>query len=146
MTQKDYDELVELMFKVYGTLHSGAFGAGKRSEELGRLDTGTLGFLSRHGPSSLSEAAEALCVSRPQMSVLADRLVEKGLVERTRDEDDRRIQWVAITPEGRKALKAALDITSARVRQRLSPLSAEELKGIKASLLRLVEVLGEGSH
>lgn len=142
MTQRDYDELVELMFKVYGTLHSGAFGAGKRCDELGRLDTGTLGYLSHHGPSSLSEAAEALCVSKPQMSVLADRLVEKGLVERTRDEEDRRVQWIAVTKAGRAALQEALDATSTRVKRLLSALSPEEIHSIKSSLERLIAVLG----
>jgi DNA-binding MarR family transcriptional regulator len=129
------------MFKVYGSLHSGAFGAGKRCEELGRLDTGVLGYLSHKGRSSLSEAAESLCVSRPQMSVIVDRLVEKGLIERTRDEDDRRVSWIALTPAGRAALQEALDSASERLRELLAPLAPEELASIKASLERLVAVL-----
>jgi DNA-binding MarR family transcriptional regulator len=140
----DYSELVELMFKVYAALHSGDFGARKRCDEFGRLDIGTLGYLSHTGRSTISETADKLCVSRPQMSVIADRLVENGLIERTKDEADRRVSWIAITSEGRKALGEAVEATGARIHERLSRLAPEELASMKASLLRLIEVLGDG--
>ncbi len=140
---KEFGELVELLFKVYGAIHSGVFGAGKRGEERGRLDVGTLGFLSHNGKSSLSETARALRVSRPQMSVLADRLVERGWIARTRDEGDRRVQWVAITSEGKAELKRSLKATGERVHEFLVALDPDEVASIKASLVRLVDVLGE---
>lgn len=147
MTSGDYDELVELLHQVYGALHSGSLGTGRRSPEgLGRLDTGVLGYLSRMGSSTLTEAAQKLCVSKPQMSVLADRLVEQGLVERTRDEEDRRVTWIAITPAGRAALRAAVRSYSARMKELLAPLSQEQVMGIKSSLERLAAVLEGGSE
>jgi DNA-binding MarR family transcriptional regulator len=141
-----YKELVELMFKVYGTLHSGVLGAGKRCEEHGRLDIGVLGYLSRRGKSSLSETADVLCISHPQMSVLADRLVAEGLIERTRDGEDRRISWIATTPEGQAALGEALDSTVSRVQKLLEPLSPEELDCIKSSLKLLIDVMGKENN
>lgn len=146
MEDSDYDELVELMLSVYGTLHTGVFGASLRDEGLGRLETGALGYLSRNGRSCLSETAESLHVSRPQMSGIADCLSEKKLVERKRDEEDRRIVWLSITQTGRTRLKGAVSATGSRVKELLSPLPPAEILGIKSSLERLAEVLGVAPH
>lgn len=142
MEDSDYGRLVELMFKVYGSLHSSVFGTGLRVEGLGRLETGALGYLARNGRSCLSETAESLHVSRPQMSGIADCLYAKKLVERKRDEDDRRVVWLSITQAGRASLCDALAATGSRVKELLSPLPPTEILGIKSSLERLAEALG----
>ncbi|MCK6423809.1 MAG: MarR family winged helix-turn-helix transcriptional regulator [Burkholderiaceae bacterium] len=44
--------------------------------------------------------AQALALSAPNLTILLDRLQERGLIERVRSEADRRSQHVLLTPTG----------------------------------------------
>ena len=52
-----------------------------------------------------SEIAGQMVVRVPDVTRLVDRLVDKGLVERTRCTDDRRVVYVSITKSGLKLLE-----------------------------------------
>src|SRR5690349_2401527 len=56
-------------------------------------------------PSAL---ARTLMLSPAGMTNRLDRLVERGLVDRRADPDDRRSVLVALTPEGRRVVDAAV--------------------------------------
>jgi DNA-binding MarR family transcriptional regulator len=60
-----------------------------------------------------------------------DRLVKAGLVERTRDEGDRRRVGLELTEEGARVLK--------RVRARRTSWLAERLRGLEPDEVRAVE-------
>ena len=53
---------------------------------------------------TMSRLAEQLDVSLPNVTGIVERMVERGLVERTHREDDRRTVGVRITDAGRKVL------------------------------------------
>jgi MarR family transcriptional regulator, organic hydroperoxide resistance regulator len=61
-------------------------------------------MLASRGPSNMSRLADQLDVSLPNLTGIVERMVERGLVERTRPEDDRRTVEVRITDAGRKVL------------------------------------------
>lgn len=64
-----------------------------------------LGLLSL-GDERASALAHRLAVSRPTVTALADSLVERGLIAREVDADDRRAVTLSITPAGRAAVEA----------------------------------------
>ena len=53
---------------------------------------------------TMSRLADQLDVSLPNVTGIVERMVERGLVERTHREDDRRTVGVRITDAGRKVL------------------------------------------
>jgi DNA-binding MarR family transcriptional regulator len=63
-----------------------------------------MSMLERHGPMTMSRIAEALDVSLSNATGLVDRMVERGLVDRVRDDEDRRMVHVALTDRARSAL------------------------------------------
>jgi DNA-binding MarR family transcriptional regulator len=63
-----------------------------------------LSMLERHGELSMSRLAEALDVSYSNATGLVDRMEERALVERVRDDEDRRIVRVRLSEPGRAAL------------------------------------------
>ena len=63
-----------------------------------------LSMLERHGAMTMSRIAEALDVSFSNATGLIDRMAERGLIERSRDDEDRRLVRVALTPAGRSVL------------------------------------------
>lgn len=58
--------------------------------------------LRYHGDLSISGVAELLGLGLPNVTGLVDRLEERGLVERRRDPDDRRVVRVRLTDLGRR--------------------------------------------
>jgi DNA-binding MarR family transcriptional regulator len=60
--------------------------------------------LEESGELAMSRLADFLDVSLSNATGLVDRMEERGLVERTRVSDDRRVVLVGLTPAGRDVL------------------------------------------
>src|SRR3954452_13205592 len=60
--------------------------------------------LVSRGAMPMSRLAEQLDVSLPNVTGIVERMVERGFVERTRPEDDRRVVEVGITAAGREVI------------------------------------------
>lgn len=63
--------------------------------------------LASGGPCQVSEVAGHLGVTLSAATGLVDRLVKAKLVTRERDQKDRRVVWVRVTPDGVSAVEAA---------------------------------------
>jgi DNA-binding MarR family transcriptional regulator len=61
-------------------------------------------MLASSGPTQMGHLAEQLDVSLPNVTGLVERMVERGIVERIRPADDRRVVEVSITAQGRRVL------------------------------------------
>ena len=55
--------------------------------------------------AKMNELARFLGLSKANASGLVDRLVRKGLIERTHGVEDRRVVFVRLTPDGERAAK-----------------------------------------
>jgi DNA-binding MarR family transcriptional regulator len=76
--------------------------------DLTTAQVSSLYHLTVHGHRSVSELAEAVGLSMPATSALVERLVQRELVERAEDPDNRRQKRLALTPHG-KALVEQLE-------------------------------------
>jgi len=88
----------------------------------------------RRGRGSVSELAEAKNISRPAISQSVDVLVNKGLITRTTNADDRRQVRLALTDSGNSLLDAIFDNTRQWMTKILSPLSNEELQTLTLAM------------
>ncbi|MFC5923625.1 MarR family winged helix-turn-helix transcriptional regulator [Micromonospora vulcania] len=113
------------------------------AEEHGLTQAGmvTLMTLARDGELPHREVAERCFVRPATLTGIVDTLAREGLVERQRDDNDRRSVRLAITPAGRERV-AALSalIHSGR------PLTSVDADPAKAQVIRefLLEVIGSG--
>ena len=105
----------------------------KETEQLGVTSRqGTLLWLIRGNPGmSLRELAAEEGISSPALSGHIDRLEKARLIERVRDEDDRRRVGLTLTDEGVRLLK--------RVRARRTTWLADRLRGLDDDELAAVE-------
>lgn len=60
--------------------------------------------LETEGPLKVSQVADALCLTSGAITTLADKLISSGFAKRQRSEEDRRVVYLEITPEGRDML------------------------------------------
>jgi len=102
-------------------------------------------FLQRRSQSSLSAVADYLDVTRPTMSAMVDRLVQRGLVHRSPDPSERRRIILSLTPEGTATMERVYRATQQTVADRLEALSAAQLNQISAGLA-LLSTLFEEPH
>ncbi len=64
-----------------------------------------LDYVCRHGPAKMSQLARTLGVSPATTTGLIERLIAQKLLERSNDEQDRRVVWVRIAPKGRAVIR-----------------------------------------
>lgn len=63
-----------------------------------------------NGRIRMTDISQRMMVSKPAATQMVERLVEKGYVERVRDENDRRVVYIQPSPAGEKAFNVELDI------------------------------------
>ena len=76
------------------------------------------------------------------LSGMLDRLEELGLLQRQRDDQDRRRQWLLLSDAGRELMQKAPSLLPPEFRQRFAALSEWERHGLTAALLRAAELCG----
>jgi len=64
-----------------------------------------MNLLKQRGPLIMSELAESLGISHPMTTHLIDKLESVGMVERRRDDSDRRAVKISLTRTGRDAVE-----------------------------------------
>lgn len=99
-----------------------------------------LAFLRRHAGASLSDVAEHLGVTRATASTMVDRLVQRGLIDRSIDPQERRQVRLQLTPTGSEDLERMRQTTRKKIAQLLSHLSSEELNSISQGLTCLNQI------
>jgi DNA-binding MarR family transcriptional regulator len=83
--------------------------------------------LQRNGEMPMSRLADVLNVSLSNATGLVDRMEERGLIERTRVAEDRRIVQVHITDDGVRVLEANDALTDELLRSVLADLDRPTL-------------------
>lgn len=97
----------------------------------------------RAGKDTVSELAEIVRLSRPAISRTVDSLVEKGLVERTPDPDDRRQIQLALTAAGQALLAELFGEVRRWMAEYLSVLQPADFETIAQALGLLQQAFQE---
>jgi len=87
----------------------------------------------------MRELARRLGGSFSNATVLVDRLVERGLVERLADPQDRRVVLVRVSPKGRGIIEGLVTSWRTLSPSLLDRLSSEDLQALERGLTALLE-------
>ena len=93
-----------------------------------------LSMIERHGELTMSRIADLLDVSFSNATGLVDRIEERGLVERIRDPDDRRVVRVRLTEAGVRQLREVDLIKDDMMQRVLGRLDPEALTGVAKAM------------
>lgn len=96
-----------------------------------------LSMLDRHGDMAMSRIAELLDVSLSNATGLVDRIEERGLVERIRVADDRRVVLVRLTAAGIQLLQEVELLKDDMLQRILSKLDGAALAGVSRAMTDL---------
>ena len=96
-----------------------------------------------HAPGDLAALLE---VHPSNATRLVDRLVTKGLLERTAVEGDRRTISLAATPEGGKVIDRVLARRRRAIEEILAGLGPDDADAVGSALARFADAAGEAAH
>lgn len=105
-------------------------------------ERGMLLVLGQLQPVNLRRLAEMMQINAGPASQYVQRLVEKGLVERERDQTDRRTWWLRLSTSGRQAYTESMQGALLYTRDMLSSLDEPEQRQFYTLLLHLSRALG----
>ncbi len=97
--------------------------------------------ISKNESLPLGELSKKMYLHPSTITGLIDRLEKKGYVERDRDQRDRRVVKILLTPKGKGLVKRAPNPIQGKMIYGLRKLNKEELHSIYDSVRRLVEIM-----
>lgn len=98
-------------------------------------------YLIHNGPRAISQIGNDLSISKPNMTPIIDKLVSEGFINRFQDPNDRRVIRVEPTEVAFKFLKEQEKKIKARLLERISPLSDEDLEELDKCISSLQKLL-----
>ncbi|MBE7149086.1 MarR family transcriptional regulator [Bacillus mycoides] len=96
-----------------------------------------LKILDHYGASRATQLAEKMYVKPSAITVMTDRLIDHGLVERYHDDNDRRVVVIELTKKGKATVEEAMAARNEHIAKYFSHLELQE----REDLLRLFEKL-----
>ena len=100
-----------------------------------------MGSLKRYGILSMSDIGKCLSMPKPHITVIVDKLIEEGYVERLNDPKDRRIVNILITNKGLKDFEDIKEIVSENLKIKLSTLDEEEQEILAKASQQVKDIL-----
>ena len=110
-------------------------------EDVSRHHLEIMKKLHESGTLHMTEIADELLLSRPQMTRLIDEMVDLGMVERQTDDADRRRINITLTAKGSRTVERFHTLLTESMRARLSNIGDEDLEEISSALERLRDAL-----
>lgn len=135
--QQLIEEILHTMAKIRGSFHHGhgplfaEFGFGMPHLKMLFCISGSKNGLS------IKELAECFHITPGAVTQFVDRLLEKGLIERFEDQNDRRIVHVRLTDKAKEQLKDMKQFHREKMAALFTNLSGEELQQLSNILQKI---------
>ena len=119
-------------------------------DQLGPLEVSSAQFvilatLSSGGQKSASDLCKGISYDAGAMTRMIDRLEDKGLLQRTRSPEDRRLVYLELTEAGKAAFPRMREISLRVLNRFLRGFSKAEARQLEAYLLRMLENAPSGA-
>ena len=111
--------------------------------ELTREQLRVMFLLSFKGRSSPGEMAASFGVPKANVTSIIDRLVEKGLISRQGNPDDRRSYILSLTEEGKSQVERLREIGAAKIKGVLERMPDSAVVSLQMGLEALIKALAE---
>lgn len=116
-------------------------------ENLRAIELYLLLYIAQRGSQKMSELAEVFSMTKSNITFLVDSLEEKGLVERSRSNEDRRVINICLTEKGQQMYNQVLEDFAKLINRVTSQIPEKDLLVISEGFERLSKLflVGEKS-
>lgn len=105
-----------------------------------------IAYIATHENGTSTELAEVFSVGKSSITAIITRLVDKGLIERTRDVQDRRVVYLSLTEHGRmmysKMQGSIIDMMSSY----MVHFTKEDIDGFIQPFEKMAKLVEEGNR
>jgi DNA-binding MarR family transcriptional regulator len=102
-----------------------------------------LGMLMFYGTMPMSTISKKLCVTKPGITALINKLVDEKMVARHNEKGDRRIIRISITEKGKQFLLKSRDETKETIKKNLSTLSVSDFNKLYKASEDMIKILSK---
>jgi DNA-binding MarR family transcriptional regulator len=117
---------------------------------LNRVETEALSVVGKNNNLTMGEFAQNILIVQSSATRIVDELVRRGLLTRSEDNSDRRVNRLQITPGGQLALEKVRSESQYLLKKVLEKMSSGEQKalinGLEAFVNAVTEVERESAH
>jgi DNA-binding MarR family transcriptional regulator len=141
MTPTIVDSIAENLIAIHPLLYKSISKPIRSKSSITPGGMFVLGSLKRHGILSMSDIGKCLMMPKPHITVIVDRLIEAGYVERQNNSKDRRIINISITKKGLRDFEKIKQSSSEMLKAKLVLLSDIELETLSVASQQVKEIL-----
>ena len=145
MDTTNLNKLSEDLFNLVLELHKKTFNKDQltKSQCMPPSHVKVIFTLSHTGPLSLSNLANTIDISKPNLTPIIDKLIQDGFVHRYEDPNDRRILRVELTKKAHDVYKAQHEKFKAILLSKLIKLSNDDLDSLDYLLGKLMPIISK---
>jgi DNA-binding MarR family transcriptional regulator len=103
----------------------------------------TLRYISQRNNCTSSELAEVFAVNKSAVTAIITRLVDKELIQRTRDENDRRVVYLTLTDKGKALFNQCEQRIHSLVEGIITKFNEEEINSFIQTYEKLEKLLDD---
>jgi DNA-binding MarR family transcriptional regulator len=141
MTKSKVEIIAENLMSIHPLLYKSISKPMRKNTSITPGGMYVLGSLKRNGILSMSDIGKCLSMPKPHVTVIVDRLIEEGYVERQNDPKDRRVINILLTEKGLKDFEEIKQNLSENLKEKLSLLNVEEQEQLSVSSQNVKEIL-----
>ena len=139
----DWDTILQRIMTSYNDISKAINPKGLLKINLTSAQIKLLTCFSNKSELTMTELSNNLAVSMPTMTAMVDRLVNSKMVERERDNRDRRVVKVKLTDAGEKILRKLIRIRRKEMEKILMNLNGEEMESYLTSIEVVARLLAK---
>ena len=141
MTKLKIDQIAENLITIHPLLYKSISKPLRNHTSITPGGMFVLGSLKRHGMLSMSDIGKCLSMPKPHITVIVDKLIEEGYVERQSDPKDRRIVNILLTDKGLADFEDIKKAVSENLKFKLQELNNQELEQLALASQQVKEIL-----
>jgi DNA-binding MarR family transcriptional regulator len=141
MTKLKIDLIADNLISIHPLLYKSISKPLKHQSSITPGGMFVLGSLKRNGTQSMSDIGKCLSMPKPHVTVIVDKLIEEGWVERQSDPSDRRIVNILLTGKGFEVFESIKLEISENLKIKLSKLSEVEQEILADASQKVREIL-----
>ncbi len=134
-------QILPLMFREFAKRENNPLTRGQISfPQMVALD-----YAAHHPRVTMTDLSKVLSIRLSSTTVLVDRLIREKMLSRGRDEKDRRVVWVSVSPRGKKVIAQIMGQKRRSLREIFSVLTTGEREQYLAMITKVFNHLKQ-SH
>ena len=141
MTEPNINIIAENLISIHPLLYKSISRPMRAKSPITPGGMFVLGSLKRHGTLSMTDIGKCLDMPKPHVTVIVDKLIEEGYVERHNDPKDRRVINIVLTEKGLHNFEEIKRSASEGLKEKLALLSDQELEELLVSSKKVKEIL-----